>query len=709
MAVDASTQNSTNKLGTSDKNIIKQGYIEKCGDGVLSGWKKRYIVLYNNCNTIEYYSDDSKKQLKGTINILPSNLSSKFKNNLKNAPEAVHSNLDGVKHGFDIECENRRWKLRCENDKIKQEWINAIRLSIKQELTKIKPSKNDTGKCPTNFKRCPDIYHCGYELHVIYDEWIIVWALLKLANEKDNSSDEKNISKDCDGNDKILYLFDNKKDRDAQKLNKSIKTFHIKSAIDDIYEYFPFGNKHKREYYCILNLSPNEQYVFKCNNEKQRALFIDAICEKVYYQDDDITKIYRYTYNNYSCRFIFQYKPIYNHIKYDNKHDLNKWFHVAISISEYNYKFLLSIQRNSPFMIKMRDLKGMINFMIKHYFEITKFEGCRLSKDDQTSDKIKSIVTKDSMINETDQQLISKHGLVVGCNCNKTPTTPVLHGINCNKENKNEKKSDDLKEMDNNNSNSNNNIICNNECKYGFNCEIYKKVKNNYEYSKENYLHLNEKNHFGFDYSNKPQCRYKLECKAFKRVSRINENSNDFNCNRFDDLCHLCVYRHPPRIIRNDNIMGNYNTLFNFKKKKKNDNMNQFVSTNKMIYSYVSYRNSMNSLIYEVLSNGFEKGLCLESDDLKNQHYSLLKIVNQKLQSKLHKKYYKNALADERHYDARVLMLSLLLYTGCDCNYDLCKSQRNGDYEKWLAFDNCLYAAISRLHEMEDYSSYFNI
>ena len=46
-------------------------------------------------------------------------------------------------------------------------------------------------------------------------------------------------------------------------------------------------------------------------------------------------------------------------------------------------------------------------------------------------------------------------------------------------------------------------------------------------------------------------------------------------------------------------------------------------------------------------------------------------------------------------------MLALVLYTGCDCNYDLCKSQRNGDYSKWKIFDYCLYSAIKKLNNKE--------
>eukprot|EP01084_Bolivina_argentea_P152502 266025_1 len=36
-------------------------------------------------------------------------------------------------------------------------------------------------------------------------------------------------------------------------------------------------------------------------------------------------------------------------------------------------------------------------------------------------------------------------------------------------------------------------------------------------------------------------------------------------------------------------------------------------------------------------------------------------------------------------------MLALVLYTGCECNYDLCGQQRNGNYDKWKWFDYCLY------------------
>ena len=41
----------------------------------------------------------------------------------------------------------------------------------------------------------------------------------------------------------------------------------------------------------------------------------------------------------------------------------------------------------------------------------------------------------------------------------------------------------------------------------------------------------------------------------------------------------------------------------------------------------------------------------------------------------------------------------------CECNYSLCKEQRNGNYHKWKVFDYCLYFAIRFLSNNE-YGSY---
>eukprot|EP01083_Nonionella_stella_P183504 663381_1 len=46
-------------------------------------------------------------------------------------------------------------------------------------------------------------------------------------------------------------------------------------------------------------------------------------------------------------------------------------------------------------------------------------------------------------------------------------------------------------------------------------------------------------------------------------------------------------------------------------------------------------------------------------------------------------------------------MLSIVLYTGCDCNYDLCASQRSGNFKKWIVFDYCLGTAVDKLNHAE--------
>ena len=50
----------------------------------------------------------------------------------------------------------------------------------------------------------------------------------------------------------------------------------------------------------------------------------------------------------------------------------------------------------------------------------------------------------------------------------------------------------------------------------------------------------------------------------------------------------------------------------------------------------------------------------------------------------------------------------MIHYIACNCNYDLCASQRNGDYKKWKFFDMCLFNAIQKLstHETGKYPVY---
>ena len=50
----------------------------------------------------------------------------------------------------------------------------------------------------------------------------------------------------------------------------------------------------------------------------------------------------------------------------------------------------------------------------------------------------------------------------------------------------------------------------------------------------------------------------------------------------------------------------------------------------------------------------------------------------------------------------RAQMLALVLYTGCDCNYDLCAAERGGDFTKWKWFSKLLDEAIVILWRRRD-------
>ena len=181
----------------------------------------------------------------------------------------------------------------------------------------------------------------------------------------------------------------------------------------------------------------------------------------------------------------------------------------------------------------------------------------------------------------------------------------------------------------------------------------------------------------------------------------------------FKDQCHLLLFRHLPRVRRqvelshismNSLIMKN--ELEGIVPQGSDDD-----GKTKETDDDSSDSQLLILLIAELIKNEFEKDLYIKDNNdinhkavydhkkaAKIRHYTLLAIVNEKLQCKMHKIRLGSPLS-------RAEMLSLILYTGCDCNYDLCKFQRNGDYKKWYYFDKCLYNAIKKLNERETYSN----
>eukprot|EP01084_Bolivina_argentea_P236217 397244_1 len=240
-----------------------------------------------------------------------------------------------------------------------------------------------------------------------------------------------------------------------------------------------------------------------------------------------------------------------------------------------------------------------------------------------------------------------------------------------------------------------------NESENALKCPIYFMMKMEYKYTKNNLNHLCEFAHFVDEYKEKPICNYYAECKAFVRLEQ--------GGNALEDRCHLKMYRHPPRNDRQIKLSQNMHKFIVVTNKQQNYPL--YKPTWKDRYPTHPYHGTVihkqetggffEELIREVINNGFKSDLCLEcgpNDECKHCEYSLLNIVDQKMNHIRHQKMGKPLRRD--------FMLSLVLYTGCECNYDLCKTQRNGNYKKWQWFDYCLHKAIGTLSHYEKGSSY---
>eukprot|EP01084_Bolivina_argentea_P315961 547575_1 len=199
-------------------------------------------------------------------------------------------------------------------------------------------------------------------------------------------------------------------------------------------------------------------------------------------------------------------------------------------------------------------------------------------------------------------------------------------------------------------------------------CPIYLSMKKYSAFTEDSLNHLNEYVHFYDECNDKTKCKYGQKCFAFVRL----ENGG----NNLADQCHMKLYRHPPRrrTIRLEENMKMF--MIN---KKYTDNHYVYVPTPQDgVWYYNNKDGYLNALIFEVIYNKYKADLCLTAEDLEQEHLSILQIVDEKMKAKRHQ-IMGNPLT-------RGQMLALLLYTGCECNFDLCASQRKRDYTKWKWF-----------------------
>eukprot|EP01084_Bolivina_argentea_P104569 187230_1 len=195
-------------------------------------------------------------------------------------------------------------------------------------------------------------------------------------------------------------------------------------------------------------------------------------------------------------------------------------------------------------------------------------------------------------------------------------------------------------------------------------CPIYDQMRYKYIFSENNLRHLNEFEHFSNEFLDRPACRYGDECYAYQRL----ENGG------YDlkDRCHIQIYRHPPRYRRSKPSQDIKSFCLN---DEWIDNKPIYSPTeqDQKQYEYNEKCGYLKALITEVVDNGFENDLFLQDDDAKLNNYSILDIVNEKINCMRHKQMGSPLNKGE--------MLSIILYTGCDSNYDLCKTQRDCDYQ----------------------------
>eukprot|EP01084_Bolivina_argentea_P161721 281508_1 len=209
------------------------------------------------------------------------------------------------------------------------------------------------------------------------------------------------------------------------------------------------------------------------------------------------------------------------------------------------------------------------------------------------------------------------------------------------------------------------------------NCPIYKLMKTAYFFTEENLAHLVYNTHFVDEYEQKPTCKYGDNCRAYIRLKEGKDGLNE--------RCHVKIYRHPPR-RRNIKLQQDMFSFLLDELKNESEHFDKKprpkITDLEMPNDYKCNNDDdlgkclLKMLINEVINNGFEKDLCKDGvKDPQNKDYYIMSVVKYKLNHSRHKRI------GSPLYTCH--MLALILYTGCECNADLCATQRSGDYTKW--------------------------
>eukprot|EP01084_Bolivina_argentea_P220320 373412_1 len=214
-------------------------------------------------------------------------------------------------------------------------------------------------------------------------------------------------------------------------------------------------------------------------------------------------------------------------------------------------------------------------------------------------------------------------------------------------------------------------------------CPIYKAMKVHHIFGADKLEHLIEFSHFR-GRNAVPSCRYNQNCHSFKRIKNGGY--------RIDDRSHMLLYRHPPRRhdIKLSQAINSFMFISDDKEHTESPIHDLYKPTEQDREKYWCNNEEgwLKALLEEVSNNGRKSDLHVHETGL-----SIMTVVDEKMKHVRHKTFGTPLRKDQ--------MLALILYTGCQCNYELCKTQRNGDYKTWKWLDLCLYTAINGLWRRE--------
>eukprot|EP01084_Bolivina_argentea_P280266 479276_1 len=210
-------------------------------------------------------------------------------------------------------------------------------------------------------------------------------------------------------------------------------------------------------------------------------------------------------------------------------------------------------------------------------------------------------------------------------------------------------------------------------------CSIYDQMSTTDNITAKHLDHFYEFMH------DKKECQFGDKCEIFKRLEQGSNNLND--------RAHILMFMHPPRDRQSDVKNESNSSWFCLNEKWQENIALYHPSERDMKEANCDMENGfLKFLVAEVVHNGYKHDLG-SNDEEKYNNYPIMQVVDEKLKCLRHKKMGSPLNKAE--------MLALLLYTGGDVNYDLCRSQRNGNYSRWIWFDYCLYFAVSKLSKRE--------